>query len=361
MTAGIDDSVNAPQRPRSQWGHLALGIVLTGVLLVWALRGMSPGLVWNALQAAKFEWLGLSAFCLLGSCFVRARRWGTLLRAQGDPGSFDVRQSAVFIGCAGNCLLPVHAGELVRGMVLHRRSGVSLGHGLGSIVVERLLDIIVILIFMLVAFAPRQGTQSVTGGLEGAGLDWVGVVLLAMCGGMFGVIVLSERIVALVETLCRNLKLGRFSSPIVDGVKALLVGLAVLRSPQRACVLLLETVAIVGLSVLTFWAAMFAFEISSPGFSGALLTQSVTTLGMAIPSAPGYVGTFEAAIRFSLELYAVPTDAIIAYALTLHALVFVSLISTGVMMAIRMKMSWADLSKSFSISEMEKSKHQAAA
>lgn len=332
--------------PPSQWVRLLIGMALTVALLTWALRGMSPSSVWTALQTAQLGWLGLSAVCLLASCSVRARRWGTLLEAQCNPGSFDIRQSAVFIGCAGNCLLPAHAGELVRGAVLQRRGGVSLGLGLGSIFVERILDVIVVLTFMLVSSLPGPGNKVGSSGLDGVQLGWIGVALLAVCGGIFAAVSLSQQIVGLAEKICLGVGLGRFTSPVVETVRALLTGLAVLRSPQRTFLALVETLLIVGLSVLTFWTAMLAFGITGPGFTGALVTQSITTLGMAIPSAPGYVGTFEAAIRLSLELYDVPTDAIIAYSLTLHALVLVSLISVGGVMAMRMGFSFSDFSSS---------------
>lgn len=345
----------------SQWVRVFAGALLTSALLVWALRGMSPASVWSALETANPGWLGLSAVSLLASCSVRARRWGTLLGAQCNPGSFDIRQSAVFIGCAGNCLLPAHAGELVRGAVLQRRGGVSLGLGLGSIFAERVLDVIVVLTFLLVSFVPGQANQQSHDSLDRLRLGWIGVALFVVCGGIFVVVSQSERIAGLVEKICTGLGLGRFSPHIVGGVRTLIAGLGVLRSPGRAVTALVETVLIVGLSVITFWAAMLAFGITSPGFTGALLTQSVTTLGMAIPSAPGYVGTFEAAIRISLEMYNVPVDAIIAYSLTLHALVLVSLISAGGVLALRIGLSWSDLAASSSAEVEQPSERKAVA
>lgn len=327
----------------SQWVRVVAGVVLTLAFLTWALRGMSPASVWGAFVMAEPGWLGLSALSLLASASLRARRWGTLLGGTCNPASFGIRQSAVFIGCAGNCLLPAHAGELVRGLVLQRRGGVPLGLGLGSIFAERILDVIVLLAFLLISFIPGHGNESGSRGFDAWRFGWIGVALVVVCGGILVVVSQSERIACRVEKICVGLGFGRFSPHIANSVRALIAGLGVLRSPARAVTALVETVLIVGLSVVTFWTAMLAFGITSPGFSGALLTQSVTTLGMAIPSAPGYVGTFEAAIRFSLELYRVSPDVIIAYALTLHALIFVTLIMVGGVLAICMGLSWSDL------------------
>lgn len=348
-------------RGGSRWVRMLIGVALTMTLLVWALRGMSPASVWDGFRTADLGWLGLSVLSLLASGSVRARRWGTLLGAQCNPGSFDVRQSAVFIGCAGNCLLPAHAGELVRGAILQRRGGVSLGLALGSIFAERLLDVIVVLVLLLVPLFSGQVNQPDHGDLDALQLVSIAVALFVVCGGIFAAGSQSDRIASLVQKMCAGLGLGRFSPRIVDGVRALIAGLGALRSPRRAATALGETVLLWGLSGLMFWTGMLAFGITSPGFAGALFTQSVTALGMAIPSAPGYFGPFEAAIRFSLEMYRIPTDTIIAFSLTLHALIFVSLITVGGVLAMRMKLSWSEMATNSSPIPEQPTEHKAVA
>lgn len=354
-------AVNSSPSPAAQGVRMLVGIALTVTLLAWALRGFSPASVWSAFQTAEIGWLGLSVLSLLASVSVRACRWGTLLKGQCNPGSFDLRQSAVFIGCAGNYLLPMHAGELVRGLVLQRRGGVSLGLGLGSIVVERILDVIVLLAFLVVSVFLGQVSRPASIGLDGWRLGCAGIALVVVGGGIFVVVLRSERIAGLVENICIGLGLRRFSPHVVGGVRALIDGLGVLRSPRLAGTAFFETVLIVALSVIMFWSAMAAFGITAPGIPGAVMTQSVTTLGMAIPSAPGYIGTFEAAIRVSLELYQVPADSIIAYALAFHALVFVTLVAAGGVLALRMGLSWSDMATPSSTEPQQPAEHKAVA
>jgi len=97
-----------------------------------------------------------------------------------------------------------------------------------------------------------------------------------------------------------------------------------------------------GLLATTYWAGMHAFGITSPGVTGVLFVQSVAALGIAIPISPGYVGPFEAAVRFALGAYAIPTDTIVAYALTLHVLMVTSLITIGLGLTVRLGLSEAD-------------------
>src|SRR5262249_17266237 len=123
--------------------RVLFGLAVTLALLAWALRGVSPALVWSAMQSSHVAWLGLALISFLASIAVRARRWGTLLGVHRDPGPFRIRHRAVFIGFAGNCVLPAHAGEIARAVVLHRFARIPLGVALGSIVAERFLDVIV--------------------------------------------------------------------------------------------------------------------------------------------------------------------------------------------------------------------------
>lgn len=324
-----------------QRARVLYGLVVTLGLLAWALRGVSPALVWSAVQSAHFAWLGLGLISFLASVSLRARRWGTLLGAHRDPGPFRIRHSAVFIGFAGNCILPAHAGEIARAAVLHRFARIPLGAALGSIVAERCLDAIVVLLFLLTPLL----TVDQLGGVDVGALrlGWIMAALILACGALLVATRWPASIAQSVGGLARAFRLGRFAPRIVVSVRSLLSGLDALRNPRRSITAMAESICMWGLTMLTYWAAMLAFGITSPGVTGALFVGAVATLGIAIPSSPGYFGPFEAALRFALGVYAVPPDIIVAYALTLRLLIFVGLTTIGLVMAVRLGLSWTDL------------------
>src|SRR5256885_1930830 len=144
-----------------------------------------------------------------------------------------------------------------------------------------------------------------------------GALVLA-CGALLVAIRSPASVAQFVGGLARVLRLGRFAPRIVISMHALLSGLDALRNPRRSITAMAESVCMWGLVTFTYWAAMLAFDIRSPGVTGALFVGAVVTLGIAIPSSPGYFGPFEAGLRFALGVYAVPPDIIVAYALTLR-------------------------------------------
>ena len=323
-----------------RWVYVILATAITIALLAWALRGVSLALVVRAWQQARVEWLCLGLIVFLASFLVRAKRWGTLLGANRDPGGFGIRQGAIFIGFACNCILPGRVGEVVRALVLHRKSEVPLGAAFGSIVTARLLDAIVAFVLLLVsllAIAKSGETNLAT-----LPLGSIALVLVFSCVAFFLAAWYPEAIARGVAHIFAKIGLGRWSFRIVSTLRGLLTGLDALRYPGRCLTAVVETFCIWGLMGITFWFCAIAFGIISPGFMGSLFLQSVVALAIALPSSPGYVGPFEAGIRFGLEIYQVSPDVIVAYAITLHFLMNASITIIGLTIAMLNGLSWKD-------------------
>lgn len=351
----MKEKQNPPQLKKGgtsihRWLYGLLGLIITIAFLAWALRGVSPAVVWQAVQKSQGQWVLLGLITFIGSFSIRARRWGTLLGAHHDPGSFKIRQSAVFIGFAGNAILPAHAGEVIRSLILHRFGGVPLGAALGSIFAERLLDAMVAFLLLLTALlAITQAGNS--GGVETLSfaslpVGWITLVLAIACVIFLSAARWPSAIAEFVGKVSRVIGLGRYAPRIVEIVRGLLSGLEALRYPQRGIMAVIESFCIWGMTGMTYWFLMLAFGINTPGPMGALFVQGVVALAIAIPSSPGYLGPFEAAIRFGLGLYAIPPDAIVAFAITLRILMFFSLTAIGFFLATRLGLSWHDFIQS---------------
>jgi uncharacterized protein (TIRG00374 family) len=126
---------------------------------------------------------------------------------------------------------------------------------------------------------------------------------------------------------------------LLDGVRE---GLAALRSPARLAAVIGWSVTLWAVNAASFWALFFAFGIPAD-FGAALVVQSAVVFGVAVPSSPGYVGVFEAAIVLALALYGVSQDQALAYALTYHASTFLPIILLGFHSLARTSLGWRDL------------------
>jgi uncharacterized membrane protein YbhN (UPF0104 family) len=100
-----------------------------------------------------------------------------------------------------------------------------------------------------------------------------------------------------------------------------------------------------GISGMTFWSALIAFDQPHPGLPGAYFIQSIQAMAAIIPSSPGHLGAFEAAMRFALEIYRVPGDTAIALTLVLRLLMHGSLIVIGSSYALMLGVSVFKVSK----------------
>lgn len=323
-----------------QWIYLGLGTAVTVVLLSWVLRDASLPVVWQILQQAKLHWIVVAWLAYLAVFWVRAWRWGTLLSAGHPPGRFRSRLYATFIGFGASSVLPGHAGELIRSVLLYRFDRVPMAASIGTIVVERLLDVGVVFLLLLLPLL-LSGQALPIGEFN---LLWLGgiillVWMLLLVGASF-----PRQIAAQCGRLSHWLGLGRFQARIVHSVSGLLSGLDGLRQPQRTLFALWQTLLSWGLNAITYWASLKALGIEAPGIWGAIFTQSATAFAIVLPSSPGYIGPFEAGIHYALSLYNVSSEQSIACALLLRFLMYVTIPIIAVFLMLCLGITQADLS-----------------
>ena len=261
-------------------------------------------------------WVLASVLCALLSLVVRALRWRLLL---GGVKGFRVGSlvSATFIGVMANNLLPARLGEVVRAWVLARREQAPVPAVLASILVERLLDVIAALVLLGYCLTVTSELGDGTAVL----LKRTGFVLLLMSVVGVASLLLTVRFQA------RLLLVGERWAVQTDRGWALrwlglfrrfVGGLGGLRGGKHG-------VVVAGLSLLVWIVAIFSFQVLADGFALHLsLVQTtlvfvIVLFGVAIPSAPGFVGTFHGFCVAGLTLVAgtEPTVAA-AYATLLH-------------------------------------------
>jgi len=300
-------------------GKALFGLAVTVVLLWWALRGVAMGDVLAQMRQGDPVLL-LAAVAVATFGFpLRAMRWRYLLEGVVRNTSFRSRMAAVSIGFMGNNVLPARVGEFARAYALSRLEPVSASAAFGSMVVERVLDGIVLLLLLVIppftpgfpatgALASGPGALVLRGGLLVVAVVLVGLVLMAAFPTAF---------VRTAESVFSRFP-SRVSRPLVGALESLLEAAGVVRSPRILAVAFVWTVVLwVSLGV-SFWLGMLAFGIDT-GLVSAWFTQAVVGFGVAIPSAPGFVGTFHAAADFALsDVYGVDQARSLAFAFGYH-------------------------------------------
>jgi uncharacterized protein (TIRG00374 family) len=237
------------------------------------------------------------------------------------------------MGFAANNLLPFRAGEVVRTVVASRLTGARLTTSLASVAVERVFDALTVVGLLALALL----SPGMPPGLSVAGIPvqqaamTAGLLALAalVCAGL--VVAFPRAAEALVRRIIPSDKIALRLIELIEGIRQ---GLAVLQSPSRLIGVIVWSVVLWLVNALSFYLAFVAFDLPV-SYTGAVVLQGVLAFGIAIPSAPGYVGPFEAAIIVVLALYGIGASQAVAYAVGYHITTFVPITVLGVWSATR--------------------------
>ncbi len=321
-----------------------VGMVITVLLLWWALRDVSPTTVINELARADWLLFFVATVAATAIFALRAARWRVIL----EPLSLDVRFGpawrATIIGMMVNNVVPARAGELARAYTLTREvRGLPLPASIASLAVDRVFDAIALLLLGLVAILDPAlpATATIAGrslaGWAGAG----GALVAAMLGALYALVAFPDAMIRWWEFGARRLS-PRLEDRGRLALRAFSDGLGVLRSPTRFFRVFAWTLAHWLLGALSFWLGFQAVGIDAP-FTAAFLVQTLIAFGVAVPAAPGFFGVFEALTIVGLALYGVDRAAATSFAIGFHILTFIPVTVLGAHYAARLGLRMREL------------------
>jgi uncharacterized protein (TIRG00374 family) len=317
-----------------------LGVAISAVLLWWALRSLQLREVWLALQGAQYWWLipGVAVYML--AVVARTWRWHYLLRPLKSV-SVRTMFPIVAIGYMGNNIYPARAGEVLRAYVLRKREGISISASLATIIIERAFDGIVMLAFVFLNLPELAGLKGDSGFIgDIRTLAIIGAVLFLFAVLLFLLMaVFPEKSIGLVSKIIDRIIPTRFREKSRSLVERFHEGLASLRSPKDVLMVLVTSVIIWLLETWKYWFVMHAFSFSVSFFT-LMLMNGIVNLATTIPSAPGYIGTFDAPGIKVLETYGVPGAVAAGYTLVLHAALWLPITLLGAYYMAREQLSW---------------------
>ncbi len=302
---------------------------LTVGLLVIFLRNADLAAVGRAIRTARAD-LGLAAFGMMAATYVlRAWRWQYLLAPIG-PTRFASAFRATVVGFAASFLLPARAGEVLRPYLLARRESLSATAAFATIIVERVLDLLTVLLLLALALLVWRGPAD-GGPLVGAIRAGGAAAGAAAIVGVAGMLLLAGHPARLERWLLRIERVvpPRAARLIARVGRLFAEGLAVMRDPRRLGLAVLLSVPLwLGIAAQT-WLVTRAFGIEM-AVAGTFVLIAVLVVGVAVPT-PGAVGGYHAAYLWAAtELFAAPRDEAIGAAIVLHALSFLPVTALGV-------------------------------
>jgi len=326
-----------------------LSLLISAITFYLALKNVSFDKVAKSILSLDAFWILPTVLCVMISFFLRALRWKIILKSSGDI-TFAGAYHPLMIGFMINCVLPARAGEIARPIILKRIEEVPFSTGLASVAAERFFDILIL--FMLFTFMFHSvridpNLNIIFGKyhlnrdlLLSLSSEMIKIGIIIVC---FMLLIVSKtfrhkastiimRLPGVVIRKNKSLKIRleqNISVPIVNILENIGLGFSVIKNP-------IEIFFCIILSIVIWIFAALSYYLLSLGFPGISLTfieififMIIICFFIALPSAPGYWGLWEAGGVFALTIFGISASDAASFTLANHVIQFLPVIIAG--------------------------------
>lgn len=315
--------------------YAILGIFLSTIFMYLAFRKVDARALEIKLKTADLTYMLFALLPLFASYVTRTFLWQRILSTFKNVG-FSNAFSALIIGLCANNILPGRAGELMRAYILGGKENIGKAFIIGTIVIERLLDIFTLLLFLALSTLMFRMPE------------WAKHIAVITSIILLTVLALTYLILLRQNPLLEKLKNGlsflsnskrRF---VITRLASFISSLNILKKPKS--ILIFFT-----LSLLTWFfllvSTFFTFKslgIKVPVYT-TLFVLSVINLGLIIPSSPGYVGTYQFLSVIALSAFSVDKETALSFSIIHHALWYLPITLLGLVFLWRENLSLSKL------------------
>lgn len=304
---------------------IAFSLLLGLAILYWMYRDFDFQRMGHVLSnEMDWTWMLLSfPFGIMAQVF-RGWRWRQSLEPIGEKTRASVSVHAIFLSYATSLLIP-RAGEFIRCGVLKRWDGVSFAKSLGTVVTERAIDSLLIMVIAALTFLAqipvfntffRQTGTSVDSLL--ARFTTAGYAVTAICG---------VAACALLYVLLRKLSANHMVKETLRGIWQ---GIVSLRAVKNIPLFVFFTLAIWASYFLHYYLTFFCFEGTSQlRMMSAMVTFIVGSIAVIVPT-PNGAGPWHFAVKTMLILYGVQEQEALYFVLIVHAVQTMLVVALGV-------------------------------
>lgn len=307
-----------------------LFFLLIGLVLLWLVfRKIDVKDVAEEIREAKYSWLFLSIILGIFSHIARAMRWNILIRSMGYKTDTSTTFFAVMVGYLANMAFP-RLGEVTRCGVLAKKRGIPFNALFGTVISERVFDMIILLLIMIAVIVLQFGMLG----------EFLNKYIFSYFTGManrnnliFAIILLFVVIVLpliFFRIFFSRIKKLHLYNKVIDFLKGLLDGAKTIMFIRQKWSFMGLTVVIWTLYTLMTYTAFFALEATSIlSFIDSITVMSLGSLGMVAP-VPGGIGAYQFIVKAILtEIFLIPSEPAVSYSIILWAAQSVMIIVMG--------------------------------
>lgn len=299
-----------------RWRNVLLGVVISVATLAYALNGNDLSKIGDELASGRYLWAIPCGLLIALGLWFRGLRWRFLLNERIAPTrSFHITNISYFL----NAWLPLRLGEVARAYLVTRlKPPIAMFTALSSVVVERLIDLlaVVVLVVLAVQLTDVPSEVQVSAQLIGV-VSVLGMLVLAFFAARRQVAHAIVSFFLKILPFLERLGVRSLADKVLDGI-------APLGSVRGVSYALWWSLWAWATSIVAGYVLLFAFY-DQPNWAAALLMIAAAALAIALPAVPGSVGPFEAAIIVGLQLSGMidpanglPQERAFAFAVVLH-------------------------------------------
>ena len=295
---------------------LILGVLISIVFLYLAFGKINFTQMLDSFKQANY-WLFIpAALATIFAHWLRGLRWRFFLNSIKSVPVLSLF-SATLIGYMGNTILPAHLGELFRANVIGNRENIPTSSVLATLVIERIIDVLSLLVIMVMSLLfypfPEWVTKS-------------GYIMFGLTIGLFVFLLMlkqeNNRALALVKWGLKFLPEG-MANKIEEIIHAFIKGINGMERKRDYLIVFLLSLFIWFFYWLNLHIVMISFNLVEQYHVNAvssLVLLVITTIAVVVPSSPGYVGTYHYLCQVSLGLFGVPSSIGLSFAFVAHGL-----------------------------------------
>lgn len=326
-----------------------IALLITSVCLYVAFKDVDLGRAWQIITSGeRIRILPLAGFSSLSLAvmWLRGWRWKYLFKDEHHATTNGLA-TANLIGFTTNNILPLRIGEAVRAIVARRKVDAHLSYILASLLIERIFDSICILLCLIIPLTFATDLASTMPKIPGAlyyilaGLVLFLIMLLTVLGSF------PHSAEKAVVRFTGWFMPTHFLEKVQGFMGMFSEGMKILRNKDVLLKISILSIVHWGMVVFSYWLAFAGFSFDSLPWIAPFFTLGMVGLGVALPSAPAFVGPLHWAIIYSLSSgFGLPNDEVAAFAVVMHILMMIPVTVGGLIAMAREGMTLGQLRRS---------------
>lgn len=297
-----------------------IGIIISSICVYFAFRGIDWSVVFESIAKVKIPYLLIVTVIYIFGYLIRSFRWHFLLRGVKKVPALKLFPH-IMIGFFLNNILPMRIGEFARAYTSGKKLSMPVSASFGSIVLERTFDGLCFIIIFLISFNFMPFPGWVKRGGVAAGIFFLGMMVVLV------IVSFNEDRAYMILSRIPVPKV--FKEKIEHFMGDFFMGLRSLRSVKMIGFIIISSLCIWGIELLCFYLMSLAFQLHIELIHVVFIAMCVV-LGVMVPAAPGYIGTYELAGRAGLEISGVDPHVGISFILFLHFFQFIIIAALGI-------------------------------